>query len=212
MNMNNPYIKRAVETLISAVVSALVMLAAAYGFTVTTIEPIVNESQAEGRGSGITRFNTEVAFQNGITVANTVTASDLAATDDLTVADDATISDDLTVSGDSVLSGALSLTGALTLSANPILSSESITPTDGGTLTPVASLVTLTPAGALGTALAACTTGQRTILYNSVNASVVITDTGNFIGAGNATLTQFDTLHLVCVATKWVQLGTVPNN
>lgn len=210
--MSNETKKKVVEILLNALFTSILLIAAGFGYNVTVLEPLITEGQAEGRGSGITRFNTDVQFLNSVTVTGnttvggTLSASDLAASDDLTVTDDFAVTDDTTLTGD------LAVTGAVTFSSNPIMSSESITPTDGGTLTPVASIVTLTPAGALGTALAACTTGQKTTLYNSINASVVITDTGNFIGAGNATLTQFDTLSLVCIATKWVQIGTVPNN
>lgn len=114
--------------------------------------------------------------------------------------------------------GALSVTGRLTVTSAAVLSgmnlygSASITPTDGGTLTPTAEIVTLTPAGALGTDLGVCTSGQSTILYNSVNASVVITDTGNGILAGNQTLGQYDALRLVCISTKWVQVSAVSAN
>jgi hypothetical protein len=92
--MQNPYIKRAVETLITAVIAAAVLFAAAYGFTVTTVAPLVAETQAEGRGS-VTRFNTDVQFLKSITVSNALTSSDLAATDDLTVGDDLTVTDAL---------------------------------------------------------------------------------------------------------------------
>ena len=102
--------------------------------------------------------------------------------------------------------------GVLTLTANVIHSTTSITPTNGGILTPTAKLVTLTPAGALGVELGACTTGNETILYNSVNANVVITDTGNGILAGNQTLGQYDALMLACFASKWVQVSAVSAN
>lgn len=93
-----------------------------------------------------------------------------------------------------------------------ILSSESITPTDGGTITPTKSLVTLTPAGAVGISLGPCTTGQQFTFYDSMNFAVVITDTGNFVGAGNQTLGQYDTLSTVCLGAKHVQIGAVSSN
>jgi hypothetical protein len=118
----------------------------------------------------------------------------------------------LNVSGNVVVTGTQLLIGQTTESTNIIHSSASITPTDGGVLTPTAKLVTLTPAGAVGVSLAACTTGMETILYNSVNANVVITDTGNGLLAGNQTLGQYDSLMLTCFATKWVQVGAVSAN
>lgn len=110
------------------------------------------------------------------------------------------------------IAGTAALQGVVTFSVNPIVSSESITPTDGGTLTPTKQVVTLTPAGAVGVDLGACTTGQATILYNSINANVVITDTGNGVLAGNQTLGQYDALPLVCVGAKWVQTGPASAN
>jgi len=101
---------------------------------------------------------------------------------------------------------------AVTFALPAIFSSESITPADGGTLTITANFVTLTPAGALGTALAACTSGQTAVVYNSIAANVVITDTGNGVLAGNQTLGQYDALPLACFGLKWVQVGPVSAN
>lgn len=202
-------LKSWVQPIVSAVLTAaLVML----GLNLYVV-PQIAELQAEGRGAaGTTQFTSAVVFreavtaQRDVTVIGAVNAADLSASDDLTVADDATITGDLAVNGPATL------TGAVTYGANVILSTQSITPAMDVTFTPTAQLVTLTPAGALGTTIGACTTGQKTILYNSVNATVTITDTGNFVGAGNAALTQFDTLSLVCIDSKWVQLGSVPTN
>jgi hypothetical protein len=72
--------------------------------------------------------------------------------------------------------------------------------------------VTLTPEGALGADLGACTTGTITTLYNAVNASIVITDTGNGVLAGDQTLGQYDALGLVCIGSKWVQRSAVSAN
>lgn len=114
--------------------------------------------------------------------------------------------------GAATLGGAATVTGVATFVGHNIYSTASITPTDGGTLTPTAEIVTLTPAGAVGTALGACTTGQSTVLYNSVNAAVVITDTGNGLLAGNQTLGQYDALFLACIASKWVQVSAASAN
>lgn len=101
---------------------------------------------------------------------------------------------------------------SVTFSGSLVEATESITPTNGGTITPTKVLVTLTPAGALGTALGACTTGQRMVLYNSVNANVVVSDTGNALLAGDQTLGQYDALPLSCFSSKWVQTGPVSAN
>jgi len=117
-------------------------------------------------------------------------------------------------SGNVSTAGTLAVTGIATFSGFDVYSSASITPTESATVTftPTAFLVTLTPAGAVGIALSACTSGQWTVLYNSVNANVVITDTGNGVLAGNQTLGQYDTLPLACFGSKWVQVGAVSAN
>lgn len=129
-----------------------------------------------------------------------------------TVAGAASFGSTASFGGAATFNSTASFAGAVTLSTNIIHSSTSITPTDGGTLTPTAKLVTLTPAGAVGIQLGACTTGNETILYNSINANVVITDTGNGILAGNATLGQYDALMLACFSSKWVQVSAVSAN
>jgi len=136
----------------------------------------------------------------GATVLNGGLAMD---TNKFTVAD---------TSGNTSVGGTLAVAGVTTFSGFNIYNSASITPTDGGILTPTASLVTLTPAAALGAEMGACTSGQKTILYNSINADVVITDTANGVLAGNQTLGQYDTLPLVCIGAKWVQVGPVSTN
>lgn len=101
---------------------------------------------------------------------------------------------------------------ALTHALNPIMPSESITPTNNGTVTPTMRLVTLTPASDVTITLGACTTGQQMILYDSVNFAIIITDTGNFTGAGNQTFGQYDAMPASCFGSKWVQTGAVSAN
>lgn len=280
--MNADFKKRAVEILISAVISAAMVIAAGYGYAVNVLEPLVAEGQVTARGGGVTRFNSEVQMQSGAEIDNglvinsggetitagglTVTAGGLTLTDggldmtndpitnignagtdfgtngSLTTANTLTVTTGgLVVSagtlaanagiavdtsaftvadttGNTVVSGTLTVTnttalvGVTTFTASPIMASESITPTDGGVITITANLITLTPAGAVGNSLAACTTGKWAVLYNSVNANVVITDTGNFVGSGDATLGQYDAMQLVCIGTKWVQASSVITN
>jgi len=156
------------------------------------------------------------AFTVADTSGNTVIAGSLAAnggiTADTTAFSVANTSGDTVVGGTLTVTGTQALVGVTTFTASPIMASESITPTDGAAIPIAANLVPLTPAGAVGNSLAACTTGKRAVLYNSISANVVITDTGNFIGAGNQTLGQFDTLPLVCINSIWVQIGPVSAN
>jgi hypothetical protein len=106
----------------------------------------------------------------------------------------------------------LVVTGTTTLGANIIHSSSTLIPTDGCTITPTAKLQSLTPAGNVGCAMGACTSGMETILYNTANYNVVITDTGNGILAGNQTLGQYDALMLMCISSKWVQVSAASAN
>jgi len=109
------------------------------------------------------------------------------------------------------LSGANTVT-APTFTGLPIQSSANYTPTEGTAYAPTAGLVTLTPAGALTFTLSACTSGQFTVLYNSVNASVIITDSTNFLAAGDQTLGQYDALQAACIGSKWVQVSAASAN
>jgi hypothetical protein len=100
--MNSDFKKRAVEILLGAVLTAIIVLAAGYGYTVNVVEPLLAEGQAEARGGGVTRFTSDVQFQSSITVDDNITASgDLTLTDDLT-ADAATFATGLTVSAGTV--------------------------------------------------------------------------------------------------------------
>lgn len=200
---------RPLGAVISAAIAGVVIGAILLLGVNAQLNQILAENQAEARGIGTTQFTSAVVFKEPITVnrestftgamtAGAVSATSLTATSSTSAA--------------ALSAASLSVTGAATFSTSPIFSTESITPTNGGTITPTASLVTLTPAGAVGVDLGICTTGMVAVLYNSVNANVVITDTGNFIGAGNQTLGQFDALPLACLASKWVQTGPVSAN
>ena len=151
--------------------------------------------------SGVSRFDNAMTVNaNGDFDSISVAGDSDVTTIKNTGVNPVTINDDLVI------------TGTTTFQGSNIHASESITPTDGADITITASIVTLTPAGATGNSLAACTTGKSALLYNSVNANVVITDTGNAILAGNQTLGQYDTLPLVCIDSKWVQAGPVSSN
>lgn len=197
MNLTDEQKKQLVQAFLTAVITLVLAVAGILGYDVV-LKPLTQPAgQIGAQGVGV---------QPAQTFRSLVASQSLTSRGTLTVDGAASFGSTLAVTG------ASTFTGAATFAANPILPSQSITPTDGGTITPTLRLVTLTPAGALGTALGACTTGHATILYNSVNANVVITDTGNFIGAGNQTLGQYDALPLVCIDSKWVQIGAVSAN
>lgn len=93
-----------------------------------------------------------------------------------------------------------------------VFSSESISPTNNAMITPTKTLVTFTNAAPVTVTLGACTTGQLVWLYGSTVNSVIITDTGNFLGAGNQTIGQYDAMGMVCIDSKWVQTSAVSAN
>ncbi len=198
LNLSDEQKKQIIQAVITAVITLVFAVLGILGYNVG-IKPAMDAQNVDygARGVGIQPAQTYRSVRATQFVQNDGTLTQTGA---------ATFSTTIAVTG------ASTFIGAATFSANPILPTQSITPTDGGTITPTLRIVTLTPAGALGTALGACTTGHETVLYNSVNANVVISDTGNFIGAGNQTLGQYDALRLACIDSKWVQVSAVSAN
>ena len=88
----------------------------------------------------------------------------------------------------------------------------SYTPTTGTMYTPTTGIVNFTPAGDLNITLGTCTNGARTVLYNSLNQTVTISDTGNAVLATDVGLGQYDALGLACISTKWVQVSAASAN
>lgn len=130
----------------------------------------------------------------------TVGTGDITAQDDVTVTDDVTINDDLTVVDDALL-------GELNLTAAAI-----ITPTQGGTLSPGGSFQRLSAGDAVSFgAITAGTAGDVLVLYNTVNQTITISDTGALKLTGNIALGQFDSLTLISDGTNWVMLSTANN-
>lgn len=128
----------------------------------------------------------------------------------LTTLGDVTVGDDLTVTGNAALNGGMT-TGALStfgagLVANSYIASTDllylipaapITVANGGIITPTSAVVELTAAGAVGAELAPCGDGQITVLLNTANQTITITDTSTTRLAGNAALGQWDSLTVV---------------
>ena len=88
----------------------------------------------------------------------------------------------------------------------------SYTPTSATVYTPTTGIVNLTPGEAVGLQLGGCTNGASLLLYNSINASVVVTDSASAVLAGDQTLGQYDALGLVCISAKWVQVSALSAN
>jgi hypothetical protein len=112
-------------------------------------------------------------------------------TTDLTVSDDTTLTGDLTVGG----TLAMDVDGPTTVT------------TDGTIDCSTGGLHLLTAAGAVQTSLVTTTSveGVECILLNEANQTITITDTGALLLAGNAAITQYDTLCLVSANSVWHQ-------
>jgi hypothetical protein len=121
----------------------------------------------------------------------------------LNVADgNVSVTDDLSVDGTTDLDGLL------------IMSSTSVTVTDGQTLTPVVNVYRINAASAVTITLAStCTDGQLLYLYGEDAQTISIADT-NLLSHDGAldTFGQYDMMSLVCIASKWAQLGIVAAN
>jgi len=100
---NQDFKKRAIEILLSAILSAAIILAAGYGYSVNVLEPLVAEGQVTARGGGVTRFNSVVYLDSGATVTNGLTADSVTASGAVTSAS-------LTASG-AVAAGSLTVGG-----------------------------------------------------------------------------------------------------
>lgn len=113
---------------------------------------------------------------------------------------DASVGDDLTVIGDVVVGATLwTARGTQTVTAN-------------GWITPTASFMQISAAGAVGTSnILTGTAGQRLTIVNGVNQTITISDTGWLKLSGNIALGQYDTLSLISDGSNWIQLGTSNN-
>lgn len=94
---------------------------------------------------------------------------------------------------------------------------SSLTPTTGGTITPLRGVVILTPASAVtGVVMAAGTDGQRvTFIGGNTNSTQFSRSVGNRLALTNAshTISQYDTLELVYSTTLgvWCQVSEAQN-
>ena len=205
----------------------------AFGFTSDTDVGFyrvgANDIGVSAGGSKVGDF-TSSGWTGGVSVgSNDLSGRNITATGTANVAGATALNGGLTMdtsafsvantTGNTVISGTLTVTstgsvvGNLTASAFVIHASQSITPTDGAPITPTNSLIVLTPAAEVTPTIAACVTnGTQLVLYNQEAQSINLADADNFILTGALVLTQYDTVPLVCVATKWVQVGPVSAN
>lgn len=169
-----------------ALVALVVMLIAAGVLQAQSNRSVVGwliADRATVQGGGLT-------VTGATTLADTTVTGTAALTGNLTQADgNVTVADDLNVAAQT----------AISVTMNAI-----ITPT--GTYQPLES------AGTVNTAsVAAGTAGDLLVLVNTVNTSIVLTDTGTLKLGGNRTLGQYDTLTLWSDGTNWVELSFTNN-
>jgi hypothetical protein len=140
-------------------------------------------------GSGIGWYeipgDVRIAGQVVVTNASGVTTTDLAVTDDTT------------------LTGDLAVGGTLSMDVD----GPTTVTTDGSIDCSTGGLHLLTAAGTVQTATVVTTSveGVECILLNEANQTITLTDTGVLLLAGNAAITQYDTLCLVSANSVWHQ-------
>jgi hypothetical protein len=123
-----------------------------------------------------------------------------------TVAGDVTTGDDVIATGDVTAGDHLIAGDFLRLTA-----ATSITVTNGGTLTPTGSYQPITAAGTSGISLGTGAAGNYACIVNASAQTITITDTGTFVGAGNAALGQNDSVCAIFDGTNWVEVSRANN-
>jgi hypothetical protein len=86
-----------------------------------------------------------------------------------------------------------------------------LTVEDGSTITPTATVMELTAAGAVGAELAPAGDGQFLILVNTGAQTITITDTATTESTGDIALGATDSATFIGVGVKWYQLATSNN-
>jgi hypothetical protein len=152
-------------------------------------------------GSGIGWYDipgdVRIAGQVVVTNATGVTSTDFTSRDDVTVGDDLNVTDDTILTGDLTVGGTtvMDVDGPTTVT------------TDGTINCSTGGLHLLSAAGNVQTSLVTTTSveGVECILLNEANVTITLTDTGALLLAGNAAITQYDTLCLVSANSVWHQ-------
>jgi hypothetical protein len=110
---------------------------------------------------------------------------------------------DLSVSDDTTLTGDLAVGGTLSMDVD----GPTTVTTDGTVDCSSGGLHLLTAAGNVQTSLVTTTSveGVECILLNEANVTILFTDTAALLLAGNASITQYDTLCLVSANSVWHQ-------
>lgn len=139
----------------------------------------------------------------------------------------ATVFRSIRVEHDATIGGTLGVTGASTFGSGLTVSDgnaviadfaqltaqTAISVTDGGVITPSGSYQPLESGGAVTATLSSgCTAGRQVILVNTVNQTIIISETATSALSGNASLGQYDALALLCDGTRWVQTAPESDN
>ncbi len=144
--------------------------------------------------NGPATFNDTAAFNSTTTFGALATMTTLAA------------------SGNTTVGGTFAVTGDTSLVADLNLPPQTaLTITDGGVITPTGAMQRLTSAGNATATLAAPTSGQILILFNSAATVITIEDTTGQAFSSNVALGQWDTVTLMGYGNSWYELARSNN-
>lgn len=189
------------------------------------LAPQLAELGAEGRGGGVTRFNSKVEMNAGAVVANGLTANAITSTGAATISSGGLT---VTAGGATVTAGGVTVTagganivdGNLTLADFAVLSpGTTISVTAGATITPTASYQPIQSASAVTTstsnAIADGAASGAVLILRNTNASDAITVDGagaNVECNGNIAIGANDVLTLIWNGTDWTCLSLRDNS
>jgi len=110
--------------------------------------------------------------------------------------------------------GHIDTEGNITLADYLVIEAQTaITVTEGGVVTPTGSYQPLQASGDVSGTLGVCgTAGREVIFINTVAQTIIITEGGNTVLSGNASLGQYDALTVFCDGTRWVQIAPESDN
>ncbi|GIK36561.1 MAG: hypothetical protein BroJett011_03940 [Chloroflexota bacterium] len=94
-----------------------------------------------------------------------------------------------------------------------IAAQTAISLTNGGILTPTGTFQPIQSGGAVTVTMSSgCSTGQEVLLVNRVNQTIIISETDTSALSDNASLGQYDSLHLLCDTSRWIQIAPESDN
>ena len=138
-------------------------------------------------------------FTSGVNVAGALSAA-------------ATTVDTLIVEGNGDVVGNFEVADHLLTQAELyMIPPAALTVTNGGTITPTASVMELTAAGAVGAELINAADGQLLILINTSANTITISETAAAVMAGNFAMGQGDSLTLMGNGVVWYELSRSNN-